>query len=101
MTIEQRNNAITAYMGGPKHLRENYFKEMMDVEFELIGLADLHFHESWDWMIPVWVKIRHDLTPTMVIHAINCIDTGDLEHLHLLISQLCINWCKENKIKID
>jgi hypothetical protein len=100
MTIEQKNNAITAYMGGPKHIRDNYFKELMDVEFELIGVADLHFHESWDWMIPVWVKVRHDLTPTMVIHAINCIDIGNLPELHELIGNICVQWCKSNNIKL-
>ena len=100
MTREQRNNAITAYMGGPKYLREKHFKDLTDTEFELIGLEDLRFHVSWDWMIPVWSKIRHEMTPSMVIAAINNIDTDNLTEMHLLVSNVAINWCKTKDIKL-
>lgn len=49
--LGRRLNAIAAYMGGPKYLKEKHFSHLMDVEFELIGLDDLKFHESWDWLI--------------------------------------------------
>lgn len=98
--IMTMNNAICAYMGGPQYIRKHHFKEMMDVEFELIGVADLHFHESWDWMIPAWSKIRHELTPGMVIHAINCIDTANLPELHTLIGNVAAQWCKNKNINL-
>lgn len=100
MTTEQRNNAITAYMGGPQYLREKHFKDLMDVEFELIGIEDLRFHESWDWLIPVWSKVRFQLSPAMVISAITYIDENRIADLHQLISQVCITWCNEKGIKL-
>lgn len=100
MTTEQRNNAITAFMGGPGYLREKHFKDLMDAEFELIGLEDLRFHESWDWLIPVWSKVRFELSPVMVISAITFIDENRITDLHQLISQVCINWCNEKGIKL-
>lgn len=100
MTIEQRNNSITAFMGGPKYLREKHFMHLMDVEFELIGLEDLKFHKSWDWTIPVWRKVRHLLSPTMVIAAISCIDDDNLKDLHEIVSNVTIQWCKDNKIEL-
>lgn len=100
MTTEQRNNAITAFMGGPKYLRETHFNGLTDVEFELIGLEDLRFHQSWDWLIPVWSKVRFKLSPAMVISAITYIDENRITDLHQLISQLCIGWCHEQGIKL-
>jgi hypothetical protein len=100
MTIEQRNNAIAAYMGGPDYLKEKHFDHLMDVEFELIGPEDLQFHSSWDWMIPVWKKIRFEMTPVMVIHAISCIDDDAIDPLHELVSQVAIDWCKKHDINL-
>jgi hypothetical protein len=81
MTTEMRNDAIAVYMGEQQ--------------------GDLKYHESWDWLIPVWVRVRFKLSPTQIIHAINCIDTGDIRELHMLLSQICINWCKENNINLN
>lgn len=100
MTTEQRNNAITAYMGGPKYLREKHFSDLMDVEFELIGLEDLRFHLSWDWLIPVWSKIRFEMSPVMVISAINHIDEANIEKLFELISNVAIGWCKTKNLNL-
>lgn len=99
-STDVRNNAITAFMGGPKYLKEKHFKDLMDVEFSLIGLEDLRFHKSWDWLIPVWGKIRFEMTPIMVISAITHIDNVDLEELHDLISVVAINWCKTQNIEL-
>lgn len=98
--LGKRGNALLAYMGGPGYLKDAHYKHLMDVEFQLIGLDDLEFHTSWDWIIPVWVKLRHELSPTMIIHAISCIDTGDIAELHMLLSNVAMNWCKNNKIEI-
>lgn len=98
MTIEIKNNCILAYMGGPDYLRK-FFTETI-VDMDMIKPSDLKFHESWDWMIPVWSKLRHELTPTMILHAINCIDSNSLEPLHEMISNVCMQWCKEHGIKV-
>lgn len=100
MTTEQRNNAIAAFMGGPEYLRRQHFSDLMDVEFELIGLEDLKFHTSWDWMIPVWSKVRFEMTPTMVFAAIQFTDTADLNGMHQLVSNVCINWCNAKGINL-
>ena len=71
MTIEERNNYICTYMGGEEYILNKHFSKKKS---KSLTLNDLKFHESWDWMIPVWKKIRFDLSPTMVIFAINCID---------------------------
>jgi hypothetical protein len=98
--LDKRNNAITAFMGGPKYLKEKHFSDLMDEEFELIGLEDLRFHKSWDWLIPVWSKVRFKLSPMAVIGAITYIDENKIEDLYELLSNTCINWCKENNIKL-
>lgn len=100
MNIEQRNNAILAFMGGPAYLKEKHFSDLMDVEFELIGLEDLKFHQSWDWMIPVWTKVRFEMTPTMVLAAIHYTDTADLDGMHQLVSNVCITWCIKQGINL-
>ena len=98
--LKKRNNAITAFMGGLSYLREKHFQDLMDAEFELIGIEDLKFHSSWDWLIPVWSKVRFELSPGMVISAISFIDENKIEDLHRLLSQVCINWCVIKQIKL-
>jgi hypothetical protein len=99
MTTEQRNNAIVAFMGGPEALRKA-LGHHDDAEFDFTELKDLRFHLSWDWMIPVWSKVRYEMTPNMVFAAIQFTDTADLEGMHLLVSNVCINWCKKNGIEL-
>lgn len=99
-TIEQQNQAISVYMGGPEYLKEKHFKHLMDTEFELISLNDLKFHESWDWLIPVWSKVRYEMTPGMVFCAIQFTDDADVKGMHELIGNVCLSWCKENKIDL-
>jgi len=86
MTIEERNNYICTYMGGEEYILNKHFSNKKS---KSLTLNDLKFHESWDWMIPVWKKIRFDLSPTMVIFAINCIDDDNINELHILLSNIC------------
>mgnify|MGYP000867367238 CR=1 FL=1 len=100
MTTEQRNNAIAAFMGGPEYLRRQHFSNLTDEQFTFVGPEDLRFHASWDWMIPVWTKVRYEMTPTMVIAAIQYTDTADLIAMHQLVSNVCINWCNAKGINL-
>lgn len=99
-SIDTRNNAITAFMGGPEYLKEKHFAHYTDKEFNQIGLKDLRFHISWDWLIPVWSKVRFKLSPMAVIGAITYIDENKIEDLYELLSNTCLGWCKENNIKL-
>jgi len=73
-------------MGGEEYILNKHFSNKKS---KSLTLNDLKFHESWDWMIPVWKKIRFDLSPTMVIFAINCIDDDNINELHILLSNIC------------
>lgn len=98
MTLQQQNNAIAAYMGGPKYLKDKHFKEMPVDEFLLVTPEDLRFHESWDWMIPVWSKIRHEIgSIEAVMSCISYIDTDNLADFHAVISNVAVEWCKKQK----
>ena len=96
-----RNNAITAFMGGVAYVKNKHWKDLMDVEVRIMGLEDLLFNLSWSWLIPVWAKIRFKLSPVQVINAITAIDEDNINELWLLISQVCIDWCKENNINLE
>lgn len=98
--LGKRLNAITAYMGGPKYLKEKHFSHLMDEEFQLIGLDDLRFHESWDWIIPVWSKLKFRLGPMTIISSITCIDEDRIDELFMILSDNAIVWCKEQNIKL-
>ncbi len=102
--INKRNNAMLAVMGGPlatmKILHdgdEEYIKAMASV----LTVDNLKFHESWDWLIPAWSKIRHALSPGMIISAISFIDEAELENLWKLLSQVAMDWCKQHNIKYE
>jgi len=101
--INKRNNAIVAFMGGPKYLRETLLPKtkMMDEEFHLMGPEDLKYKDDWNWLMPVWSKVRFQLTPSMVISAISYIDENNIEKLYVILSQVCIGWCINNNIKLE
>jgi len=84
--IDKANNYICSYMGGADYVIDKHYPKR---KADSIGLKDLKFNSSWDWLIPVWKKIRFELSPTMVIFAINCIDDDNKEELHVLISNIC------------
>jgi hypothetical protein len=98
-TTDQRNNAIAARMGGPIALREA-LGHHDDAEFDFETLEDLRFEGSWDWLIPVWKKVRFDLSPVQVIAAIGYIDDDNIKELYQLLSQVCISWCNTNNLKL-
>ena len=98
--IIKRNQALTAYMGGPEYLRKKFYFDLLDEEVELITPEELYFNDSWDWAIPVWSKIRKDMSPMMVISAISAIDTEDIKTLYIIMSQVAIDWCINNKINL-
>jgi len=98
--LGKRLNAITAYMGGPKYLKEKHFSHLMDVEFQLIGLDDLRFHESWDWLVPVWSKLRFELGPQTIISAITCIDENRIMDLFMILSGTAMTWCQKQGIQL-
>lgn len=99
--INKRNNAITAYLGGPVYLRTKFWKDLMASEVRLMGIEDLEFNTNWNWAIPAWSQIRKELSPMMVISAISAIDTEDINSLFQILSQVCIDWCRKNNIKLD
>lgn len=96
----KRNNALVAFMGGPKYIKKKHFADLTEEEFQLISVEDLPFNRSWDWIIPVWSKLRFKLSPSMVIVAITAIDEERIQDLFDLLSGFCVNWCKENNIKL-
>lgn len=106
--INKRNNAILAVMGGPlemmkiihynkDHITEDYLKSMANA----LTAKNLQYNTSWDWMIPAWSKLRHALSPGMIISAISFIDEAELENLWKLLSQVAMTWCKENNINFE
>lgn len=99
MTQDQRNNAVCAYMGGPEYVVNNHIPSLQG-KVNLLSLDDMRFHDSWDWLIPAWSKVRHEMTPGMIIAAIDFIDNADIDKLFTLISQVCIDWCKTKNLKL-
>lgn len=97
-TIEQKNQAITACLGGPEFLKKTYYPEGFPEEH--ITPEDLLYHSDWNWAIPCWARIRTKLPFAMVIPAISAIDIADILALHEILSGVAINWCKENGIKL-
>lgn len=104
LSLPQQNNAITAYMGGPSALRP-FFKDLMDEEFHLMGPEDLQFHNSWDWLMPVWKKLRKDLISTqsdgaMLFALSKALDEADKEAFHKIVANYCVQWCKRKQITL-
>jgi hypothetical protein len=99
MTTEQKNNAITAYLGGAEILRK-LLGHPNDADFDFTSVSDLKFHSSWDWLIPAWSKIRFEMTPIMVIVGVNCIDEANFDELYKLISNVATEWCKTKNIPL-
>lgn len=96
----KRNNAIVAFMGGYVYVKNKHFPKLSSQEFDEVSIDDLRFHESWDWLIPVWSKARFKLPPMAVINAITSIDEDKIHEVHLIISNACLQWCKENNIEL-
>jgi len=99
----EKNNALVAFMGGPTFLKEVI--KNREGETLLDGPEGLLFHESWDWMMPVWKKVRIELIDTpsrsSVLFALSqAIDDANLKTFYDMISVYCIDWCIRKQIKI-
>lgn len=104
LSLAQQNNAITAFLGGPSSLRP-FFKGLMDEEFHMMGPEDLKFHLSWDWMMPVWKKLRKELMATqadgsMLFALSKALDDVEIEAFHRITATYCVEWCKRKNIKL-
>ena len=100
-SLPQTNNAITAYMGGPIFLKQVILG--MEEEILVTGPEDLEFHTNWNWIMPVWKKLRRELSegkPSALVLALSdALDTADLELFHKLIGDYCVKWCQRKQIK--
>jgi hypothetical protein len=81
MTKEIRNNAIAVYMSDTR--------------------KNLKYDKSWDWLIPVWSKIRLEMSIATVVNAVSCIDINDIDQFYTIISNTAIVWCNQNNIKLQ
>jgi hypothetical protein len=107
LSLPQQNNAIAAFMGGPASLKALFFKNwtMMEEELHLLGPEDLMFHTSWDWLMPVWKKLRKELLSTqdngsMLFALSKALDDVDIEAFHRLVAVYCVGWCNRKQIKL-
>ena len=103
LSLAQQNNALVAYMGGPSFLRS--ILKGREEEILLTGPEDCMFRTSWDWMMPVWKKLRKDLMATqsdgaMLFALSRALDDADLEAFHRITLNYCIEWCKRKQIKL-
>lgn len=99
-SLLQINNAITLYMGGPTFLKQLIIGR--EEEILITGPEDLEFHINWNWIMPVWKKVRKDLidsngsllfTLDQALHDVN------LSAFHKLIGNYCTSWCIRKQIK--
>jgi hypothetical protein len=81
MTKEIRNNAIAVYMSDTR--------------------KNLKYDKSWDWLIPVWSKIRLEMSIATVVNAVSCIDINDIDQFYTIVSNTAIVWCNQNNIKLQ
>lgn len=101
-TLPQTNNAITAFMGGPSFLKQVIIGR--EEEILATGPEDLEFHTNWNWIMPVWKKLRRELSEgqpsTLIFTLSNALDHADLTAFHKLVGDYCIGWCKRKQIKL-
>ncbi len=77
MTKDYRNTIIAIYMGDTR--------------------KNLKYDKSWDWLIPVWSKIRLEMNISTVVNAVSCIDMNDIDQFYTIISNTAITWFNHNK----
>jgi hypothetical protein len=90
-------------MGGPSFLRS--ILRGGDEEILLMGPEDLEFQNSWDWMMPVWKKLRKDLMASesdgaMLFALSRALDEVDLATFHRIVVSYCVQWCARKQIKL-
>lgn len=83
MTTTQSNRLIAEFMGGLYGVdakgREciDYFNGV--VLRNRVRIEHLRYHSSWDWLIPVWVKLNQGtLSESCYITVHNLIDHGEI-----------------------
>jgi len=100
--LNKKNNAICIYMGGIDVVLNLYYPEKT---INTILISDLKFHNDWNFIMPVWKKLKADVSSredqlAMYFAMNKALDEVDLEKLHNLVSVYCINWCKQKQIKL-
>lgn len=104
LSLPQQNNAICAFLGGPSTLKQ-FYRGAREEELLAVGPEDLMFHLSWDWLMPVWKKLRKELMYTdsgsSTLFALSkAIDDADIEVFHKIITNYCVDWCRRKQIKL-
>ncbi len=101
-TLPQRNNAIVAFMGGPSFLKQVIIGR--EEEILATGPEDLEFHTNWNWIMPVWKKLRIELVDwneyALVLSLNTALGKADIKRFHDLASHYCLEWCTKKQIKL-
>lgn len=73
-TIEEKNRLIAEFMGWSSNESRTVYYEPTDKIQGISGfdVANLRFHTSWDWLMPVVVHINATTEYTFVIQAMDC-----------------------------
>ena len=85
--IEEGNKLIAEFEGmvytndDPKAYAQGY---MFSKELGAITVADLQYHESWDWLMPMVDKIAEQGHAISISTGYGCIVTSNTgEHIHM------------------
>ena len=102
-SLQQLNSAIVVYMGGPIFLKQVIINR--EEELLITGPEDLEFHVNWNWLMPVWKKLRKELIEsptksTTMFKLVQAIDEANIVIFHELIGNYCIEWCIRKQIKL-
>lgn len=57
MTTENKNLLIAEFMGGMDYVHEAHFPKLGRHQMGPLVSEVLRFHESWDWLMPVVLRI--------------------------------------------
>lgn len=93
MTTEQMNRDIAEYLGWGWNERGYYHVTNMGIFYRIrhnYCPDELEFHKDWAVLLPVWQKLRGELTQTKEMYKLrynieNAIITCDLPTAHKLI----------------
>lgn len=101
-TLIQKNQAIATYMGGPIFLKQVIIGR--EEEILLTGPEDLEFHNNWNWLIPVWKKLRKEFLDIddkiSIISLDSALNYDDIKTFYDIVSNYCLKWCIRKNIKL-
>ena len=101
-SLQQLNKAIVAYMGGPIFLKQVIVGR--EEEILITGPEDLEFHTNWNWLIPVWKKLRIELVDwnelALALSLNTALGKADIKRFHDLAANYCLEWCIKKQIKL-